>query len=756
MTNNLGRNELTANQEQKEVTINESDGILDAKLTEPLTLDFTSGDIVLTAAQWTQQAAYICTNVVAPRSLTTPQSKGYAFVDNTGGANAVTVTRGTATVVVPNGEGRLVYQDGTANGLQNAGGGGGGGAGSISLQDEGVGVANTPHSILDFVGAGVTVADVNGSRATIAIPGGSGITLKDEGSNVTNTPHSTLNFTGDGVTVSDVDGTEATVDITGGGGTVLNVGADFLVKSQTFSAANPVNVTDLNVVDGETYYAVLETKVSVDDTEIRMRVSRDNGATFRTANYNYVLLYENSNDPSPATKTIKAAHADQGAFISLTANATNEGVGFDAAENATFVIELGQLGTDGTYKQIHWRGSYNDFGGHTVGLSGSGAHRLDVGTDASGDDPINAIQFFPDSGNMTGRISIYRRTITENKVGVSHYGGDILVESQDVSNVAQVDFTNINPQPGETFYLVYNITVGTDGAYPSIRFSTDNGTTFDSTSTYAWSSRRYASNLPNPTDPSDGGNANNEILIGSDNSGWGIGNVSNENSNGIVEFSELAKVGVYKGLIYTVRYTGTDASNIYTDGSGLWRGSTAVVNAFRFRINTGTMSGRLSLYKRSPEASPFNQTLHAQDQKASGTNGGSATAGSTVTRDLNTVVKNTIAGASLSSNAITLPAGNYRITAHAPALDAARHRTRWRNTTDNTTVLLGSSGFSNQSSNEQNLSLIQGEFTITAQKTFELQHYVQAQATVAGETLGANAGSGENEVYADVMIQRLP
>lgn len=51
-------------------------------------------------------------------------------------------------------------------------------AGSINAQDEGTPTPNTPHTTLNFTGAGVTVTDAGGGVATIAIPGGSGGSTK--------------------------------------------------------------------------------------------------------------------------------------------------------------------------------------------------------------------------------------------------------------------------------------------------------------------------------------------------------------------------------------------------------------------------------------------------------------------------------------------------------------------------------------------------------------------------------------------------
>jgi hypothetical protein len=91
--------------------------------------------------------------------------------------------------------------------------GGGGGGGSITVEDEGVPVV-APATILDFEGAGVSVADAGGGRATITIPGGggaSGVDVEDEGTPVL-TPATTLDFIGD-VAVTDAGGGTAAVTI---------------------------------------------------------------------------------------------------------------------------------------------------------------------------------------------------------------------------------------------------------------------------------------------------------------------------------------------------------------------------------------------------------------------------------------------------------------------------------------------------------------------------------------------------------------
>ncbi len=122
MSNNIGRTEVAAGQNQKEVTINDSDGRIDAALTESLTSDYTSADITLTDSQFEQAVMFITSNLSVARALNVPQIKKLFVVDNTAGTATVTVTRGTGTIAILTTEKRLCYTDGTTNGLTEVAG----------------------------------------------------------------------------------------------------------------------------------------------------------------------------------------------------------------------------------------------------------------------------------------------------------------------------------------------------------------------------------------------------------------------------------------------------------------------------------------------------------------------------------------------------------------------------------------------------------------------------------------------------------
>lgn len=148
--------------------------------------------------------------------------------------------------------------------------------------------------------------------------------------------------------------------------------------------------------------------------------------------------------------------------------------------------------------------------------------------------------------------------------------------------------------------------------------------------------------------------------------------------------------------------------------------------------------------------------LKVSDRKASTQNGGGSVGGDiTQTRTLNTVETNTITGASLASNTVTLPAGTYRFRARAPVYSAAastQSKLFLYNSSDATYAGIGS--------NTQCLvdsvvdSWVSGQLTIAATKNFTLRHYTST--TAGGTGLGYPVSiSGQLEVYAELEIWKV-
>ena len=148
-------------------------------------------------------------------------------------------------------------------------------------------------------------------------------------------------------------------------------------------------------------------------------------------------------------------------------------------------------------------------------------------------------------------------------------------------------------------------------------------------------------------------------------------------------------------------------------------------------------------------ANNTNKFLHIQDQKPSGTAGGTFTSGAWQTRTLNTKVYDTI-GSTLSSNQFTLPQGTYIVTAYLPTLNTFTSQGRMQNITDATTSLLGQSAVTGNTAG--GVAIINGVVTLNSTKTFEIQHRCATTVTTNGFGYPSSWGT---EVYSEVKIYKV-
>jgi len=136
-----------------------------------------------------------------------------------------------------------------------------------------------------------------------------------------------------------------------------------------------------------------------------------------------------------------------------------------------------------------------------------------------------------------------------------------------------------------------------------------------------------------------------------------------------------------------------------------------------------------------------------QEQQSSGTNGQSVTtSGAYRIRVLNTSVRNVIAGASLASNQLTLPAGTYYAEWRSPTYAGGGTQSRLFNATDSTVLAYGSTT-QVAASNVQQDSCGSAVFTITSSKAIEIDHRYSG-----GGTAGSAASFGNTEVYTELRI----
>lgn len=162
----------------------------------------------------------------------------------------------------------------------------------------------------------------------------------------------------------------------------------------------------------------------------------------------------------------------------------------------------------------------------------------------------------------------------------------------------------------------------------------------------------------------------------------------------------------------------------------------------------------------SIEANASKQVMIVEDVKSNGTDGGSNSGGSYVQRTLNTVRHNTITGASLASNQITLPAGTYEVTARCPAhYYVYEHRARLVDTSGNELVLgqNAHAGWSSGSSSANTIctttSVVSGVFTLTSETAVRLEHYTTSTYNTVG--FGSALADGKDEVYSTMRIEKI-
>jgi hypothetical protein len=144
-----------------------------------------------------------------------------------------------------------------------------------------------------------------------------------------------------------------------------------------------------------------------------------------------------------------------------------------------------------------------------------------------------------------------------------------------------------------------------------------------------------------------------------------------------------------------------------------------------------------------------------RDEKAVGTNGGTSTSTTIHTRELNTVATNTIAGASLATNKITLPAGTYQILGSSDALAAEIHRCFLYNVTAAALAIGGTDSYNTAGALVQTRSFVAGRITIAAPAVFEFRHYIGAGRATNGFGVASNVAATGVEVYTTIEISKV-
>ena len=149
---------------------------------------------------------------------------------------------------------------------------------------------------------------------------------------------------------------------------------------------------------------------------------------------------------------------------------------------------------------------------------------------------------------------------------------------------------------------------------------------------------------------------------------------------------------------------------------------------------------------------------YVKDYKAA-SDGGSATADTVHTRDLNTTEGDFTKFGSLSSNQFTLEPGTYILTANAPSYVVERHQLFLYDVTGTSYISEGRSCFSGSPADGivATHAEVQHKWSITSSTAYEIRHYtINARAT---DGLGIDADGASNpntnNLYTTVYIKKI-
>lgn len=148
-----------------------------------------------------------------------------------------------------------------------------------------------------------------------------------------------------------------------------------------------------------------------------------------------------------------------------------------------------------------------------------------------------------------------------------------------------------------------------------------------------------------------------------------------------------------------------------------------------------------------------------EDRKTpSSTNGGTLTSGSWYTRELNTIARNEIVGASLSNDQFTLPPGKYEFDIEAPCYKTNYTVARLYNVTDSTVDLWSPNTLAHGTYLDYSSNIIKDVLTITETKTFKIEQYCTRTEASYGRGIAYDSGpaaSLDYAIYTKVIIRQL-
>jgi len=176
------------------------------------------------------------------------------------------------------------------------------------------------------------------------------------------------------------------------------------------------------------------------------------------------------------------------------------------------------------------------------------------------------------------------------KVLLSTVSGMTLISAQTASSSAQIDFTTgIDGTYDEYLFVITGLVPATDNTDLWIRFSENAGSSYVSTSSYAYNFV-YSAGAAAPSATGSSGSDTKIVVIG------GLGNSTGEVFQGDIRLFTPTS-SKYKLMKWNVVMHGQVPSLVTVDGGSVYFGSTNTINAVRFLMSSGNISaGTFRLY----------------------------------------------------------------------------------------------------------------------------------------------------------------
>ena len=531
MSNNLGRTELGETQNNKYITINTSDGDLDAAITSAQNVTVTNGTNVLTTAQVASGSRLNLTNAGSPpTSAFTVQvpatPRGLVLFDNQTSHTATIeiASQAKTSPTLTAGSIALFMIDGVN--VEKVVDLGGGGGGSIDVQEGGSSTVGSATA-LNFAAADFNITDEGSNVAGIAIAGGAG----------------------------------------GGGG-----GAWEFVETITISNDATVDIDDL---DGPHLLIFEDLVFATDNVNFQMRVSDDNGSTFKSGSLDYSYTGASY---APNWNAFSATNDD---LIELIGD-TSVNIGNLAGEGMHGWMYTSKLDSTALKAAVHATLYYTNSDGVASWSIASGEY------DATS--AIDAVQFFADSGNISsGKIHVFKLSLTGGAANDWN-----LVETLTASASASIDISNL----GNAGYKIEleDIVPASDDVELWLRVSDDNGATYESgASAYDYSS--VASISGTSTDINSTGAA--QIVLTAIAAGEAAGNAGDESLSGEIILSPLGNTARHKMARFEMAYGEAGGDIAHVKGAGRFIDSVVALDGLQLLFESGNIaSGTVRVYRR--------------------------------------------------------------------------------------------------------------------------------------------------------------